>query len=54
MKTTTTITSRLVGVVERIELVDKMYGISEEDRCVLDAIRGVRDLVREGELSDDD
>ncbi len=41
------VSDRLVGLVERIEIVDALYGITKEEREVLDAIRGVHGLVRE-------
>lgn len=40
---------RLVGIVESLELVDSFYGITREEREVLDVIRGVKDLTAEGE-----
>tara|TARA_Y100000310_G_C20536476_1_gene741115 strand:- start:517 stop:669 length:153 start_codon:yes stop_codon:yes gene_type:complete len=42
-------TERLIGIVERLDMVDALYGITEEEREVLDVIRGVKDLELEGE-----
>ncbi len=44
---------RLVGIVERIDLVDTLYGITKEEREVLDVIRGIKDLKVEGESEED-
>jgi hypothetical protein len=41
---------RLVGIVERLEVIDALYGITEEEREVLDVIRGVKDLKLESEI----
>jgi hypothetical protein len=41
---------RLVGIVERLEVIDALYGITEEEREVLDVIRGVKDLKTESEI----
>ena len=40
---------RLVGIVERLEFIDALYGITKEEREVLDVIRGVKDLKLENE-----
>lgn len=44
--------NRFVGIVERIEMIDALYGISEEEREVLDVIRGVKDLKTETDFED--
>jgi len=35
---------RLVALVERIEFVDALYGITPEERSVLDVIHGLSDI----------
>lgn len=39
--------NRFVGIVERLEVVDALYGITKEEREVLDVIHGVKDLAFE-------
>jgi hypothetical protein len=45
-----TASERLIGIVERLDVIDTLYGITEEEREVLDVIRGVKDLKTEAEI----
>mgnify|MGYP001587933749 CR=1 FL=1 len=38
---------RVVALVERLEAIDAFYGITPEERSVLDVIRGVNDFEEE-------
>ncbi len=40
---------RVVALVEKLEAVDSFYGITPEERNVLDVIHGVSDLAEESE-----
>ena len=35
---------RVVALIERLEVIDSFYGITPEERNVLDVIRGVNDV----------
>lgn len=40
---------RLVALIERLEVVDAFYGITPEERSVLDVIHGLNDVDLEAE-----
>ena len=40
---------RVVAVVEQLKVVDAIYGITPEEREVLDVIHGVADIAEESE-----
>jgi|GEM_PF-5827081 len=40
---------RVVALVEKLEVVDSFYGITPEERNVLDVIHGVSDFTEESE-----
>lgn len=40
---------RVVALVEKLEAVDSFYGITPEERNVLDVIHGVSDFAEESE-----
>ncbi len=41
MKANMNVPAKVIGLVESIELVDKLYGITREEREVLDAMHSV-------------
>lgn len=38
---------RVIALVERLEAIDSFYGITPEERDVLDVIRGINDIQEE-------
>ena len=38
---------RMVAVVEQLSMVDAFYGITPEERSVLDVIQGISDIAEE-------
>ena len=40
---------RVIAIVERLEAVDAFYGITPEERNVLDVIHGIKDIAEETE-----